>query len=411
MKTYLFLQLKRAARLLPFVLVVALVLFGALLTVFNAIVQQAESEEAENAMLIKVGLTGDTGYEYFDLWLSAIQSFDTSRYAIEIVKLDEEQAKTELEAGKLAAYVILPDRFIEEALAGRIQPITYVTTSGSVDTLSIFKEEVTEVISRLLAESQKGVYGIGEALDENGHEDISFDKLNELNLEYIDVILDRSKTYRVEAVDAEADLPIQTYLFSGVAVLLVFLTALPYALLYVNKETALHRVLAARGYKPWKQLLCEYIAYAVAMAALFLLVLSALALFTDGAIAAIPGGAGLILFAVQLLPVLLMVTACGFLIFELAGNLVTGILLQFFLSLALCYIGGCLYPLYSFPVAVQEVAVYLPAAVARSYLSGCIVEETAWPQLVGLLLYTAVFVAIAVWVRRFRVIGRGGGTA
>ena len=312
----------------------------------------------------------------------------------------------------MAAYVILPDNFIEEALCGRIKTITYVTTTGSVDTMSLFKEEVTAVISGILAESQKGVYGIGNALDDNGHSDISYDKLNELNLKYIDLILDRSQLYSIEQVEAEGDdMPLQIELFSGIAVLFVFLTSLPYALLYVKKDRALEQTLAARGFSPVGQLLCEYTAYAVAVFALFFIVLSALAPFTGEAFSGIPGGVRLITFAVELLPVIVMVTAFGFMIFELAGNLVSGVLLHFFLSLSLCYVSGCLYPLYAFPQSVQDAAVYLPAAMAREHLSGRLIEVPTTDPLIGMGLYTVLFIGVAAVVRHRRIVGKRGCAA
>ena len=412
MKTYLYLQFKRAARLLPFVLAVALVLFGALLAVFRTVLQKAASDEAQDAMLVRVAITGDTDYQYFDLWLSAIQTFDTSRYAIEIVKTDEEQAKRELEAGTLAAYVILPDDFIEEALCGRIKTITYVTTTGAVDAMSLFKEEVTGVVSRILAESQKGVYGIGEALDDNGHSDISSDKLNDLNLKYIDLILDRSQLYQTATVETvEEETPFHIYLFSGIAVLLVFLTSLPYALLYVKRDVALNQMLAARGGSSTHQLLCEYTAYTAAVFVLFFLGLSALAPVLGTEFSGIPGGVRLVQFAVQLLPVIATVTAFGFMIFELSGNVVSGVLLYFFLSLALCYVSGCLYPLYAFPESVQQTAVYLPSALARSYLSDCLMDEVTAVPIIGMLAYGAACIAVAALVRHRRVIGKWGCAA
>lgn len=410
MKTYLLLQLKRVAKLFPYVLVVALILFGALLTVFHAVLQKLADDDAQNALRVRVAVTGDTNYPYFDLWMSAVRNFDTSQYAIDIVKMEEDQAESALEAGSLAAYVVLPDNFIEEALCGRIKTITYVTTSGAVDTMSLFKDEVTEVISSILAESQKGVYGIANALDNTGHEDVSYEKLNELNLKYIDLILDRSELYHVEPVAAEGDdVPLQIYLFSGITVLFVFLTALPYALLYIKKDRSLHRTLAARGFSPLRQLLCEYAAYAIAVQCLFVLVLAVLSQVNADSLYGIPGGLRLLRFAVELFPVILTVAACGFLVFELSEDLVSGLLCYFFLTLALCYVSGCLYPLYAFPETVQRAAVYLPTALAREYVTACLTGNTVSASLPGVLLYAVLFVAAAVGVRRGRLNRREGG--
>ncbi len=409
MKTYLYLQFKRAARLFPFVLVVALVLFGALLAVFRSMLQETEETDTQNAMLVAMAITGDTDYPYFDLVLRAVQKMDVSQFAITIEKMEENEAKRALERGEISAYAVLPDGFIESALNGHIKTITYVTTTGAMDTMSLFKEEVTEVISGMLAESQKGVYGIGNALDDNGHEDISHDKLNDMNIEYLKMILDRDELYRVETIEAAEDLPLQTGMFSGLTVFFVFLTTLPYALLYVPKNNALQRVLLARGRPSFGMLLCEFAAFFAAIFSLFFITLAGLSLLADTAVEGIPSGGALLGFALQLIPVVLMVAAFAFLVFELCGNLVVGMLWQFLLSLALCYLGGCLYPLYAFPQAVQDTAIYLPSAMAQEYLSACLVGNVgSWA---GVVLYAVAFVALAAVIRHVRVTGKRGCAA
>ena len=80
-------------------------------------------------------------------------------------------------------------------------------------------------------------------------------------------------------------------------------------------------------------------------------------------------------------------------LYTLSGDLVGGVLLQFFLGVAMCFVSGCLYPVYFFPESVQHLAQYLPAGLARSHLAGYITGDGAVLPLLG---WCAVFCAVGV---------------
>ena len=87
------------------------------------------------------------------------------------------------------------------------------------------------------------------------------------------------------------------------------------------------------------------------------------------------------------------------LLFTLSGNMVSGLLLQFFGVIGLCYVSGCIYPISAFPMAVQQLAAWLPTGIARHYLSTAFSDASAWGSLGGLMLYTLAFLALALLVR------------
>ena len=78
---------------------------------------------------------------------------------------------------------------------------------------------------------------------------------------------------------------------------------------------------------------------------------------------------------------------------------VSFVLLQFFLSTALCFVSGCMYPVYFFPVSVQRVAAWLPAGLARSQLASCITGENDVQTLLLLLAYALVFSIVGISAR------------
>lgn len=410
MKMYFYLQFKRAFKLLPFVMVTALILFSGLTVIFNAFMKL--QNESESNTRFKIGIAGDAAGTYLDLGMAALQNFDSSRFAIEMVTMTEAEAANAIEKGDISAYVVIPEGFIEAALYGEIRTIKYVTTPGSVGLISIFKDEITAVISDIVEESQKGVYGIADALDSNGCEDEAYRYMNKLNIEYIDFVLDRSGLYKVEELGIADGLSLPTYIFCGITVLFLFLTGLPYATLFVKKDISLNKVLSARGNPASKQVISEYLSFFVTMSLLFTSVLAILAAVTgaSGALkdSGIPQSVDMLMYALQILPVVALVTSCSFMIFELSGNLVSGMLLQFFTCLSLCYISGCLYPIYAFPISVQRLAVFLPTGMARSYLAGCLTGKSVVTDLLGMTVYLAVFLTVTVLVRRYKIVAKRG---
>lgn len=410
MKMYFNLQFKRAWKLLPLVMVVALILFSGLTVIFNAFIESNNNNESN--IRFKIALSGDTDGMYLKLGMAALQNFDSSRFAVEIVTMTEEDAIKAIEDGEISAYAVMPEGFLEAALRGEIRTIKYVTKSGAVGLVSIFKDEITKVVSDLVEESQRGVYGVADALDSTGNDNLSYYHLNELNIKYIDMVLDRNKLYDIEELGVSQGLSLPVYIFCGISVLFLFLTCLPYAALYVKKDISLNRVLSSRGNTALKQVLAEYISFFLAMIILFSVAFSVLALLTvsldELSEIGIPCGLEMLLYGVRVVPIVALVTACSFMIFELSGNLINGMLLQFFVCISLCYISGCFYPIYAFPVAVQKTSNFLPTGMARRFLGAGIAGESVIFEALGMVLYILLFISVSALARGFKISGKRG---
>ena len=98
-------------------------------------------------------------------------------------------------------------------------------------------------------------------------------------------------------------------------------------------------------------------------------------------------------------------TALSFFLFTLARDYMAGVLLHFFGTLTLCFISGCMYPVYFFPVALQKISAYLPTGLARAQLSGCITGVTDLFATLLLILYGIVFLLLTVLLTRKRLKG------
>ncbi len=392
MGKYFVLQLKRIARFLPYGLCVVLVLFGCLGALYQAMVSAQATENEADAAKIPVGMVGTANDQYLQWGMAAMQ-FDSSAMSIEIVQMEESEAMSALEQGRIAAFIVFPENFVDEALYGNVQQLRFVSTAGAAGLVSIIKEEVTAMVDRILVACESGSYGVGEALSGNGYGQLWGEHVNGLALEYVDFLFDRSKMYTVETVQQENFVPFDRYMLAGLTVLLLMLACLPFAPLYIRADQSLSRLLSSQRINSAGQVLAELGGYGMGLATL----LSGVSVII-GVGGLLPEGvSGWSLF-VGALPALLMVATLTYLLFSLSDHLIGGVLLTFFGVLALCFVGGCMYPISVFPLSVQRIAAVLPSGLARQSLTAC-VQGTAPTDVGGLLGYSAAFLALAIFVR------------
>lgn len=399
MGKYFVLQIKRLLRLLPLVLCVVLVLFGSLSAAYGAMLRMDEADGDQTRF--KVGMCGTAGDTYIQLALAALETFDSSRFAIEIVEMEEAEAERVMNRGEIAAYVVIPEGFVEEAMYGRILPLKFVSTVGAAGVVSVLKEEITHVIGDILVGAQKGIYAAGEAMSDAGHS--SGRVINDLSIEYAEFAFFRSKTYSVTELGISDGLGLAGYLLCGFSVLFLLLICLPFASVYVRRDPSFGRMLAARGRYAADQICCEFLAFFLTVAVLACALVSVL--WAGGVLQVYYTDWSAALYA---LPALLVICALSFLLFEMAADLISGVLLHFFGTLALCFVSGCLYPAFFFPESVQKLAAWLPTGLARIQFAGALTGDRSAYATVALLGYSLLFFLLALGIRRARVAGERG---
>lgn len=405
---YFTLQLKRAWKVLPAAILVSVILFSGLLVVLTGLMNMLTNSK-ENQIFV-VGVTGDLDNEYLQWGMTALQTVDESRFTIEFQEMTRQEAITALEKGKISAYVVIPDEFMDKAFYGEILPLTFVTTEGMEDMGVLMKNEITKMVTDILVYSQKGVFGVADMLQDNGIMNVGRD-MNALSLSYTEMILQRSKLYEVKELGISGGLSTPQYFVCAIVVVLLILGGLPYVPTYVKQDYALSRVLVSRGHTVFRQVISEYAAHFVAMlvqAEILFLAVGIGLNFMPEALSEMKAAGVILEFAQKAVLVVLMLSAFNLMIFELSGNIISGVLLHFFLSLALCYISGCMYPIYAFPESIQKIAPYLPTGMARNYLASTFTYASVGFEQIGLMLYTVSFFAVGFAVRFYQTAGRRG---
>lgn len=383
MKQYFLLQCKRACKALPGMLAVVLVLLLGLLITVNTL--DSQNTEAADSKF-QVALCGTAQDQFLQLGMAALKSFDSTRFAMDVLDMTEPEAAAALARGDIAAYVVIPENFSQEAAYGNILPLKFVSTTGAVSMVSMFKEEITDVITHIVMESQRCVYGMGNAADAAGLQRIGH-LMTEMAIEYAEFVFVRGNTYRVSILGISDGLTMGQYLLAGLSVLFLLLGCLPFAPLAVKNDLSLQRMLAPKGMGAFRQILCEY--------AGFLLVY--VAVLTGAVLLLKPWLPDISLLTA--LPVAVMSASLSFLLFSVSTDLISGVVLQFVTALALCFIAGCMYPISFFPEPVQALSRLLPTGIARELMAGAITGEGAPMQAAMLLMCSVGCVLLTALLR------------
>ena len=396
--TYFRLQLRRAARLLPRMLAVTLLL--AVLTALSALlVAGLHAGDEAAAEPVRIGLVGDLEENMLAEGLQMIESMDSSRFSIRFEPMDETEAAAALRRGRIDGYAVIPAGFAEAMMLGEHRPIRYVSASGGADLGAQLMRELAETISRLVLETENAVYGAQDYVADNLPEVNPYWAGDMLVFRYALRLMDRERLYDLETVDPDGALSLPGYYLCGLSLLFLMLWAISCAPLFAGRSRELGRLLQADGLGAAGQVLAEFLSYLLLMLCGLLAagVLTGLLLGRFGLrIPELEGG--LPRFVLGALPTALMLCALQFLLFELAGGTVGGVLLQFLSAVLQGYLTGCFYPTSMFPEGLRRFGAALPAGAGMARLQALLLHSST--GIGAVWLWLALLLMAAALLRR-----------
>ena len=392
---YFLLQLKKLGKFSPFVLGVFCFFAITLCLIIWGILDK--NQKNPNQQKIKVGVVAESDFAQYGMGINILESMDEISQILEFELMSKSAAKTALEKGDIGAYLVFPAGFVDAIFSGDVKPVDFVTNYGAGGLVLMLKEELTKGVSTLLEEAQKGVYGIQFLLDDNGFYRYSYKYLNEMNLEYISIILDRDSFYELKEIGISKGLNIVEYIICGLVIFALFLFALPFCVVFIKKDYSINQLLKERELSPFRQILLENLAFFLFFFS-FLIVLL-IVIFVP--VSKIFSSFLSVVFA--LIPLVILIVCFAKFIFEVSGNLLNGSLLYFFSTLILCYFGGCFYPISTFPEFFQNIASWLPSGIALNYGASLLKGKTIVPELFGLLGYSVAFLAFTIFYRQLKI--------
>lgn len=406
---YLYLQIKRVLKALPMAVLFTLLLTGILSAVF--IMLSGKNQEKQEAMIVRIGVTGATDDPYFSGAMRLLEDIDTAQFSLELQMVTEAEAKDLLRAGKLTGYIIIPEGFVDSIITGENKPIKYVSTSGQAGIGTMLTRDVLSVISNLVTESQSGIYGMHTVYRKNGLQDILYEDEFDLNMRYIRYILKRGVLFEVEE-NGTQELSFTSYYICGIWLFLLLIWGISCSPLFSHKNQALQSLLGAKGVTVWAQIAGEYAAYLLLMEGSLLLVV--MMLLTGSRIAGVsfaaffPMRGGTWGFLWNSIPVLMVVAALQYFLYEVTDGFLNGILLQFLCAILMGYISGCFLPFKSLPESIRGISAFTPAGISMTYLTGRMAGKNEFVQVLQMAGCGLVLLLAAMCVRRYRLHNKKG---
>ncbi len=405
-KSYFKANLKRNIRLLPSILLPVLAIGLIFAVIGSAAVYSVLNSESRAK--VKLGLVGKTEGTYLGFGIDSVQKYDTSKYELTFLRLDEETAKSKLKKREISAYLVVPDRFVSDLVEGKNPQITYVSNKTENNFSSEIIKEVAAVISSTVSPAEAGIYSMHKIADDNGFSKSEIRKADtELSLDYISFVLNRNKIFAPEFLGVSDGLPGETYYFCAVIFFFMLIWGIFCTGILKTKTISYIGYIKSRGIGITRQITGEYFAFSVVSAT----VLVVISVITGSVFEHIPlnlpgfdriGVSSALLFSFKILPALFMITAFEFLLYELVESSCAVIIGQFVCAIVLAYMAGCFYPINFFPVSYQKIVPFLPFGAAFSYIRQAFAKNISLSGFVAVTAYGLAFVIISVFARKAR---------
>ena len=405
--SYFCVQLKRVLKTLPIQLLVNLVVYicvGGLAFFFVR-----DGVLASGKLKYRIGVVGDMSDSYLGFGIHTLQAIDDARFMVELVSVTEEEAREAFQKGELYAFLRIPEGLIESIESGaNDRLVTYVAVEGQKGIGSIVMNEIVDVVSDFVTRSQSGIYGMQKIFVDSGRTEGFWEATEQLNLRYFDIVLSRRKLYEVEALGISNGLSTEGYYLCSILIFFLLLSGINNSLLFSRRSDELPRFLAARGIGAMRQVTGEYLAYVGIITAnvLEIFVILAVVFGSEAFYIAEWEGMGaepLLGFFLKFFPVVLLISAMQFLLYELVSNIISSILLQFLCGVGMGYLSGFFYPANFFPDTLRKIGEILPTGVALYCTDSNITGNSSWAALVGGLLYLLCFLGLSILVRKSRI--------
>ncbi|MBR5516134.1 MAG: ABC transporter permease [Clostridia bacterium] len=394
---YLALNIKRAVKFLPAMLLFTLISGGCAILLLSAMLS-SDSIEKQN---LKIGVVGDIGETFLNVGVETVQKFDSSRYYVSFLDFStEEKAIDELKKGNLEGYVVIPEGFTDSLSTDEVKHISYVSANTPDSITPMLTKELVNIISEFVLESRKGISAVQYAADIYGVETDSYD----LHMTYINSVLSRDSASQTKETGIGNGLGFSTYCLISFLIILMLLWGIVSGAFAIKEDMALPRVMKARGINEASQIFGEYISFVMITVINLAIVLLALS-FSSFALSheAIETPMVAFITAIKLLPCVCLIASMQIFIYELCRNRVSAFLAQLLCSLTLCYICGCFYPLNSLPSIFRTLAPFLPCGLAFDYAAEVFLDEVNIFSLAALTVYSLAFLIVCIGCRKHRM--------
>ena len=406
---YLIIQYKRIFKLLPGMLAM-IVAVAVLLSVIAYAIVNSDSYNAERQRY-KLGVVGETEDEMISLGVQMVETLDESRFMLELVEYNDEQSAREaMRNADISAYIVITEAFSDalDAMTND-EKLTYYATSGQKGISNVMMDEIALIATNIIVYSETGICTLRQLMKEEGFEkSVRSENINDLFMTYIAALVTRTEVVETRELGLSDGLSTPAYYFSGLLLFFVLLLSFCGISFFLAQKNASFKFLSSKGINAYMQIVGEYIPFLTINVICVAIIMGIMGIAIHSGVVSQDimleaGLDNLPQHSLALLPVCLMFSALGFLIFEILIGVINKILVAFMLYVGMGYVSGYFYPKTFFPELVQRVGELLPTGVGFTYMGAIITGKNSTVSLLIMIIYTFVFLLCAMLVRKQKI--------
>ena len=391
------------SRAFPIILLMTLAMAAVIAAA--AWLQWSDMDHSDGTTKINLGVVGNTDGSYLSFGLFALKNMDASRFTLNLVELDEEEAKKELLNGDISGYVVIPENFMSAVSSGENGYVTYVCKSSQSGIDVALIQELAEAVSDVVVDTETGMYAMYDFYDAHDQSDKAEKAVSSLDLSYFDMIFGRLDLYNIEETGSEGQVSTAGYYLCAALLCFLLLWGMNCAYVLIIPDMALPRLLKSQGLGSPYQALAELLSCFLLMFFSIGLLETAAAIimaFLGFPIAELNTLSKTMAYFAGLIPVLLLAASMQYLLYTIVSGLISGLMLNFILGLVLALLGGCFYPVSSFPAFLQTICAYLPSGLCLNYMKN-LLKGIGASQISALLIWSLLLFGSGILIREFKI--------
>ena len=370
------LEIKKALHCLP-VFFAALIIFGTLIgMIYSSLSRSLYEGEAVARATVGV-VTDESDSRYIDMLIDYLSGMESAAFALDFEVMDEEEAMNGLNRGRLVAVLLLPEDTINGILYGDNFPVQ-VVFSKEQSLSNVFLYELTHAGMKLLSSAQASTYAASTLYEKAGKPEDLWEAYNDIDMLNFSYVLSRERLFFTEDT-----LPaIFTYAATAL-ILLISFSHICFAPALRREDSGFYQLLFSDRTSPMLYLFVKYLVNSMLY---FVLLFTGLFIFSKAA-----GDFDIYFDAKNILMILLcscLITSMGLFLEQLFSE-AGAIMAQIILCIAMLFLCGAILPAAFLPAVVLNIGNALPFAPLHRSLSYFLNGNSADPELLPLLLWSA----------------------
>lgn len=382
-------EYRRGVAILPRLIlssVIMTIVIGILLSCFMSVM---ESRQEEKESKLRIGYVAEEDM-LTRLLVSYVSEMDSVDEWCRFVSVTEEKGKKELQEGKLAALLILPENVVDEILSGSNAPATLLLPEKS-STLGIVFEELADAGIRMLSVAQGEIYTIYELAYECGFtQEQLLSMCDDINAYNLGLLTERESWFRTEKVSITGNEEVAVYYGSALVACCLLLCVLFFGNYVKHEEQEQLLIWKRLGISPVVQVIGR-ITITSLLLMIFLLPMTGLWLLPWLRRMLVPvltwQSIVLIVFS------LICIAAYDLLLYQMVEEHRAAVVTVGLFVVVQGYVSGYFVPTVLLPEIIQKLAVFIPTTYIRwafsAFFSGDI--ENAGSVSIGLMVLICCF--------------------